>query len=92
MALLKRKSKAGKAAKEKKPAKPKKEKKQKKDKSKAKKEKKPRAPKGPVVKVPSDVYTALVVVATLFVMTGTGFLAYRSQQLFETFLPMAAAG
>jgi hypothetical protein len=88
MALLKRKSKPGKAAKERKPAKP--EKKLKKEK--AKKEKKPRAPRGPVVRVPSDVYTALVVVATVFVMTGTGFLAYRSQQLFETYLPMAAAG
>jgi hypothetical protein len=88
MALLKRKSKPGKAAKERKPAKP--EKKLKKEK--AKKETKPRAPRGPVVRVPSDVYTALVVVATVFVMTGTGFLAYRSQQLFETYLPMAAAG
>lgn len=87
MALLKRKSKAGKAVKEKKPAK-----KDKKKKDKAKKEKKPRAPKGPVIRVPSDVYTALVAVATIFVMIGTGFLVYRSQQLFETYLPMAAAG
>jgi len=82
MALLKRKSKAAKAKKAPK------EKKQKK----AKKEKKPRAPKGPVVHVPSDVYTALVAVAAIFVMMGTGFLVYRSQQLFETYLPMAAAG
>ena len=87
MALLKRKSKAGKATKEKKPSKEMKAK----DK-KAKKEKAPRAARGPVIKVPSDVYTALVVIATVFVMTGTGFLAYRSQQLFDTYLPMAAAG
>ena len=35
----------------------------------------------------NDVYTALVVVAFLFVLTATIYVGYRAQTLFDTLLP-----
>jgi len=36
---------------------------------------------------PDDVYTALVIVAFLFVLTATIYVGYRAQTLFGTLLP-----
>ena len=44
------------------------------------------------VKPSSDVYTVLVIIATIFVLMGTAFLVYRSLDLFDTWLPMGLAG
>jgi hypothetical protein len=35
----------------------------------------------------NDVYTALIVVAFLFVLTATIYVGYRAQTLFDTLLP-----
>jgi hypothetical protein len=35
----------------------------------------------------NDVYTALIVVAFLFVLTATIYIGYRAQTLFDTLLP-----
>jgi len=45
---------------------------------------------GPGLSRPSaenDVYTALIVVAFLFVLTATIYVGYRAQTLFDTLLP-----
>lgn len=39
------------------------------------------------VSPPNSIYTVLVIVATLFVILGTVFLAYQSQQLFGSWIP-----
>ena len=36
---------------------------------------------------PNNIYTVLVIIATLFMCFGTVFLAVRSNQLFGTWLP-----
>jgi hypothetical protein len=40
----------------------------------------------------SNVYTAMLIIATLFVLTGTGFVMVRSQQLFDSVLPGILSG
>ena len=35
----------------------------------------------------SDVYTVLLIIATVFVALGTAYLAFRSQDLYGTWLP-----
>jgi len=35
----------------------------------------------------SDVYTMLVIIASVFLLTGTVYVAVRSQALFDTWLP-----
>lgn len=39
------------------------------------------------VKPESDVYTALVVVATLFLIAGVAFVSVRAQALFGSWMP-----
>lgn len=39
------------------------------------------------VSPPNSIYTVLVIVATLFVIAGTVFLAYQSQKLFGGWIP-----
>jgi len=38
--------------------------------------------------VTSDIYTILTVIATVFLILGTVLLAVKSQQLFDTWLPL----
>lgn len=44
-------------------------------------------PRRVVPHVPSDVYTALLAVATAFVLVGLLYTGYRSKELFGMFLP-----
>lgn len=44
-------------------------------------------PQRVVPHVPSDVYTALLAVATAFVLVGLLYTGYRSKELFGMFLP-----
>ena len=50
------------------------------------------SPKPLQAKAGSDVYTVLVIIATLFVTLGAAFLIYRSMTLFDQWLPMGAGG
>ena len=43
---------------------------------------------GPPSKPDNDVYSVLLVVATVFVVLGTVFLAVRSNELFGSWLPL----
>ncbi len=40
----------------------------------------------------SDVYTSLLIIATVFMILGTVFLAWKSSVLFGTWLPTGPAG
>lgn len=40
----------------------------------------------------SNVYTAMLIIATLFAVTGTAFVMVRSQQLFGSVLPGILTG
>ncbi len=49
-------------------------------------------PRGTPTKPDSDVYTALIVIATLFLMTATIFMWVRSQELYGSWLPLGGGG